>query len=330
MSELLPVKAKETPILLLRLTEALPSERKDILVDYLQSSVGKILGLSSVNPEIGFFESGMDSLMAVELRNRLQTDFGDICTIPSMLAFNYPSVQKLTQYFEEQIFPLIGIRAIVRKEAPTAGFAEADQIAIIGLSCRFPGGANNLQAFWELLKKGFDGITEIPQDRWDADSFYDPDPEAPGKMYVRRGGFLKDKIDAFDANFFGISPREAEYMDPQQRLILEVAWEALEQGGINPLSLNGSPTGVFIGSCSHDYSDIIAASDEIESVNAYFGTGNAGSVLAGRLSYFLGLQGPSFVVDTACSSSLVAFNYACKSLQTGECQLALAGGVIYY
>ncbi len=327
LSELIAAKTAETPILLQRLTDALPSERKDILTDYLQQSVGKILGLSSINPEVGFFEAGMDSLMTEELQEKLQADIGNLHRFPSSVAFDYPSVQKLTQYFEEHIFPLIGIKAIIQKAAPAKVTGETDLIAIIGLGCRFPGGANAPQAFWELLKQGFDGITEVPPDRWDIDTVYDPDPEAPGKMYVRRGGFLDVSIDTFDANFFGISPREAEYMDPQQRLLLEVAWEALENACINPLSLKGSKTGVFMGLCSHDYSDLISKAQLTDLINAYLGSGNAGSVLAGRLSYILGLQGPSMVLDTACSSSLVAIHTACKNLQSGECQLALAGGV---
>ncbi len=326
LSELIATKFIKTPILLQRLTEALPSERKDILTDYLQRTVGKILGLSSINTEIGFFEAGMDSLMAVELRNTLQTDIGNINTIPSTLVFDYPSVQKLTQYYVKHILPLIGIKAIIQKAAATKSTAESDLIAIIGMGCRFPGGANDPQAFWELLKQGYDGIIEIPQDRWDINSFYDPNPEAPGKMYVRRGGFLNASIDKFDANFFGISPREAEYMDPQQRLILEVAWEALESACINPLSLNGSQTGIYLGVSTHDYSDLISKSS-LEESNVYLATGNASSILAGRLSYFFGLQGPCLAIDTACSSSLVTIHTACKNLQSGECPLALAGGV---
>ena len=202
-----------------------------------------------------------------------------------------------------------------------------EPIAIIGMSCRFPGGANDIKSFWNLLSKGYDGITAVPSDRWDVEAFYDPDPEAPGKMYVRTGGFLNTPVDTFDAQFFGISPREAEYMDPQQRLLLEVAWEALENSSINPLSLNDSLTGVFLAAFNFDYYNLIGNLDSIENINAYIGTGNAFSALAGRLSYILGLQGPCIAVDTACSSSLVTLDLACKSLRNGECKLALAGGV---
>ncbi len=327
LSELIGAKSAEEPILLQGLTNTLPSERKNFLINYLQRVVGKILGLSSINPEIGFFEAGMDSLMTEELQEKLQADIGNLHKFPSTLAFDYPNVKKLSEYFEKNIFSLIGIKATTPKAAPTKATLETDRIAIIGLGCRFPGGANNPQAFWELLKQGYDGTTEVPKDRWDIDSFYDPDPEAPGKMYVRRSGFLSMDIDTFDANFFGISPREADYMDPQQRLLLEVAWEALEQACINPFSLNGSQTGVFLGICSHDYNDLLSELGQRDEIGVYLTTGNASSILAGRLSYFLGLQGPCIALDTACSSSLVAIHSACNSLQSGKCQLALAGGV---
>ncbi len=328
LSEQVGFKGVEAAMLFQHLSDALPSERKDILTEYLQKTAGKILGVKELNSEQGFFDSGMDSLMAKELQTKLQLDMGDLHTFPSTLTFDYPSISKLSQYFEEKVFPLLGIKtAIIQKVAPVKEVIEsADQIAVIGLSCRFPGGANSPQAFWESLKQGYDGISEIPADRWDIEAFYDPKPDTPGKMYVRRAGFLSAKPDTFDADFFGISPREAEYMDPQQRLILEVTWEALENSGINPLSLKGSSTGVFIGITNADYVSLIYKL-EPENMGAYTGTGNAFSALAGRLSYFFGFQGPCLAVDTACSSSLVALNSACKSIQDGECNLAVVGGV---
>jgi malonyl CoA-acyl carrier protein transacylase len=204
--------------------------------------------------------------------------------------------------------------------------SKAEPIAIICMGCRFPGGANNPEAFWQVLRDGVDAITEVPSDRWDVDAYYDPDPDAPGKMYTRYGGFL-DEVDKFDAEFFGISPREAVSMDPQQRLLLEVSWEALENAGLVPDKLGGSQTGVFVGVMENDYSKLHLKADDSTCIGAYYVTGNHFSFTAGRISYILGLQGPSIAVDTACSSSLVAIHLACQSLRSGECNLALSGGV---
>ena len=202
---------------------------------------------------------------------------------------------------------------------------KTEPIAIIGMGCRLPG-ANNLQTFWSLLHDGVDAITEVPKDRWNIDEFYDPDPDALGKMYVRNAGFL-DQVDQFDAQFFGITPREVENMDPQQRLLLEVSWEAVEQAGIAPDRLRNSQTGVFVGITTNDYLQLQIGSSDHSKIDAYSATGNCLNAVAGRLSYTLGLQGPSMVVDTACSSSLVAIHLACQSLRSQESDLALAGGV---
>ena len=179
-------------------------------------------------------------------------------------------------------------------------------------------------SFWRLLADGVDTITEVPPDRWDIDAYYNADATVPGKMATRYGAFLSD-IDRFDAAFFGIAPREAVSMDPQQRLLLEVAWEALENAGQAPEKLAGSDTGVFLGIANSDYFRMLLA-DPMK-IDTYVSTGNAYSVAAGRLSYLLGLHGPSIALDTACSSSLVAVHLACQSLRRGECHLALAGGV---
>lgn len=207
--------------------------------------------------------------------------------------------------------------------SPAAGANPA--IAIIGMACRYPGGANSPEAFWQLLQEGRDAISEIPAGRWDTSGLYDPDPEAAGKMATRWGGFI-DAVDQFDPQLFGITPREAQSMDPQQRLMLEVSWEALERAGYAPDRLQGSPTGVFVGACNGDYYHMLLA-DGLENVDMYLATGNAHSVISGRVSYTFGLQGPSISVDTACSSSLVAIHYAVRSLRSGECRMALAGGV---
>jgi acyl transferase domain-containing protein/SAM-dependent methyltransferase len=204
--------------------------------------------------------------------------------------------------------------------------AREEPIAIVGMGCRFPGGATGPDAFWRLLRNGVDAISEVPRDRWDIDAYYDPDPEAVGKMTSRYGGFVGG-IQEFDAPFFGMSPREAAALDPQQRLLLEVSWEALEHGGYAADRLQGSRTGVFVGISSSDYGQQQIKLGDARHFNAYFGTGTAPSVAAGRLSYALGLEGPSLAVDTACSSSLVSVHLACQSLRSGESDMALAGGV---
>ncbi|NCS38381.1 MAG: acyltransferase domain-containing protein [Microcystis aeruginosa BS13-10] len=199
-----------------------------------------------------------------------------------------------------------------------------EPIAIIGMGCRFPGGANSPEAFWELLSRGKEVIVPVPSQRWDAEAYYDENPDLPNKTYARYGGFI-DAVDQFDAQFFGMTPREAIALDPQQRLLLEVSWEALENAGIAPQKLTGTQTGVFVGIGLDDY-----AKRQIKQqipIDAYTGSGNAFCFASGRLSYFLGLQGPSLAIDTACSTSLVTVHLACQSLRNRESNLALAGGV---
>jgi malonyl CoA-acyl carrier protein transacylase len=203
--------------------------------------------------------------------------------------------------------------------------AAAPPIAIVGMSCRFPGEANSPEAYWQLLAGGVDAIGEVPPERWDVNALYDPDPDAPGKIATRFGGFLSD-LAGFDADFFGITPREAASMDPQQRLVLEVAWEALERAGYSPDGLERTRTGVFVGICNTDYFQINYGNDP-QRIDAYLASGSASSIASGRLSYLLGLQGPSVSIDTACSSSLIAIHLACQSLRAGECTMAIAGGV---
>lgn len=204
--------------------------------------------------------------------------------------------------------------------------AASTPIAVIGLGCRLPGGANDPETFWNNLKNSVDGIRDVPAGRWDADAVYDSDPDAPGKSYIRQSGFI-DGVDQFDPQFFGIAPREAHSMDPQQRLVLEVAWEALEHAGINPGGLGGSRTGVFLGIASSDYANLFIKTNDPTTLDTYYGSGIAHSIASGRISYVLGLQGPSVSIDTACSSSLVATHLAVQSLRTGDSDLALACGV---
>ncbi|ARV58019.1 beta-ketoacyl synthase [Nostocales cyanobacterium HT-58-2] len=205
-------------------------------------------------------------------------------------------------------------------------YAQREPIAIIGTGCRFPGGAENPEAFWRLLRDGVDAITEVPADRWNLEKYYDPDPDTPGKVCTSEGGFLQE-VDTFNPEFFGISAREAVSIDPQQRLLLEVSWEALENANQVPDNLHNSSAGVFIGIYLNDYSKVMLSLGDVSQIDAFSAVGNSLSVAAGRLSYFLGLKGPSMAIDTSCSSSLVSVHLACQSLRLRECHLALAGGV---
>jgi phthiocerol/phenolphthiocerol synthesis type-I polyketide synthase B len=214
--------------------------------------------------------------------------------------------------------------ALAEEFSKISRIAVAEPVALVGVGCRFPGGVTGPDSFWDLLVEGRNAISRVPADRWDADAFYDPDPLTPGRMTTKWGGFVPD-IAGFDAEFFGITPREAAAMDPQQRMLLEVAWEALENAGVPTDSLGGTRTGVMMGVYFNEYQSMVTTSPE--SVNAYTGTGNAHSITVGRISYLLGLRGPAVAVDTACSSSLVAVHLACQSLRLRETDLALAGGV---
>ena len=311
---------------LIKQLQAVPQEDREILLKAaILQEVRKVLGLSSVqslNEQQGFFEMGMDSLMALELKNRLQTLLGK--SLSNTLAFDYPTLDQLVPYLAQQL----NLSQLPQKVTPIAQYINpAEPIAIIGIGCRLPGGANDPETFWQLLEQGFDSSIEVPKNRWDIDEYYDSNPDAPGKMISRKSSFLTTPVENFDAAFFGISPREAEYLDPQQRLLLEVTWEAIENARIQPSELRGTQTGVFVGICSNDYGDLLAQYSTDKDIEAYFGTGNAASTATGRISYTLGLQGPSIATDTACSSSLVAVHQACQSLRNGESNLAITGGV---
>jgi len=201
---------------------------------------------------------------------------------------------------------------------------QTSRFAIIGYAARLPG-APDADQYWEVLRSGRDAVSEVPRDRWDADEFFDPDPAAPGKVVTRRAGFIDD-VAGFDAPFFGISAREATWMDPQHRLLLETAWRAVEHSGTAPTALANTRTGVFVGLSTHDYLGMASDALTYPQVEAYMAIGTAAAAGAGRISYRLGLHGPSVTVDTACSSSLVAIHQACQALRLGECDYALAGG----
>lgn len=306
-----------------QLTNAPVQRRKKLVVDYLRDAVAEVtrVDAAEIRDDAGFFDLGMDSLMAIELRRRIEQGVGR--EIPATLAMDYPRLSDVADYL---LGDVLGLNEQASADArPTPATARTDEpIAIVAVACRFPG-APDPEAFWEVLSGGVDAIREVPEDRFDIDEFYDPDPEAPGKIYSRFGGFL-DGIDAFDPEFFGISPREAVWIDPQQRLMLETAWEGLERAGYSPGALRGTRSGVFVGVGANEYSHLLSA-DSVEKLEPHFITGNALNAISGRVAFALGLEGPAVAVDTACSSSLVAVHQACQALHSGDCDLALAGGV---
>ncbi|WP_437608159.1 SDR family NAD(P)-dependent oxidoreductase [Sorangium sp. So ce834] len=298
--------------------------------DRLRHLVGLVLGetaavlghadASRVDAHKGFFDLGLDSLMAVELRLRLQKATG--IRLPSTIMFDQPSPERVATFLRDALARTLGERGDVDAALVARTRHDGEPVAIVGLSLRLPGGTGDLAGLWDLLERGVDAVGPIPASRWDAGAAYDPDPDAKGKSYVRSAALL-DRVDLFDAAFFGISPREAKHVDPQHRLLLEAAWQALEEAGVVPASLKGSKTGVFVGAGASDYALLQRDSDEDD---AYAAMGTASAFAAGRLAFTLGLEGPALSVDTACSSSLVALHLACQSLRQGECDLALAAG----
>jgi acyl transferase domain-containing protein/acyl carrier protein/SAM-dependent methyltransferase/NADP-dependent 3-hydroxy acid dehydrogenase YdfG len=289
------------------------------LREWLARELSQILNISreSVATDEPFSHFGLDSAKAVALLNRLSEFLGR--KIPVSLAWKYPTVNALAYHLLEK--PNSASKGLaVRSTAVTAW---NQPIAVIGMACRFPG-APQPAAFWDLLRSGRSAFREITADRWDINAWYDPDLSKPGKANARVAGLL-ERVDDFDPGFFGISPREAVQMDPQQRLALELSWEALEDAGVRPDILRGSRTGLFVGAVWHDYEN--SARKAGAEITVHSGTGQAVSIIANRISYTLGLQGPSIALDTACSSSLVSVHLACRSLQAGDATLALAGGV---
>ena len=360
------------------------AQRQALLLAFVGEQVARVVGAPSarsIAADQPLNEIGLDSLMAVELRNRLGRGLQLARNLPATMVFDHPTLEALTRYLDGILVPQAA-PAPVAATAPVqrgrdaidelseeeiealfanrtgknldVGFPHEDQqllaeassrlladqlqqrvesleaarhapVAIIGIGCRIPGGADTPERFWELLSRGVDAISEVPPNRWDIDAYYDPDPDAPGKMSTRWGGFISN-VDRFDPHFFGISPREAQRMDPQQRVLLEVAWEALEHAGVSADRLAGSRTGIFVGMSAVDYAQILRDAG-LRSFDAYTASGGAHSIASGRLSYLLGAHGPSVSIDTACSSSSVAIHQAVMSLRQGESDLGLAGGV---
>ncbi|ETR69421.1 MAG: hypothetical protein OMM_03945 [Candidatus Magnetoglobus multicellularis str. Araruama] len=319
----------------------------------IADEIKKIIGIDSIekiDTKLGFYEIGLNSLNVIELTNRIQ----NLIEIPlsSTIIFDHPSLNDLTEYLVKNILKiqdvgtgdavkekhqiddhppltLVGSPVMMKPEMQKSKIeiekeTDSDLIAVIGMGCRFPK-APELESFWKLLREGVDAMIEMPSTRWNINDYYHSDPDVPGKMYLRHGAFIDD-VDAFDAQFFGISPREAKSMDPRHRILLEVAWQALENASQPSEKFRESRTGVFIG-LDEVVNEYVTAGLDRMNFDPYMSIGNGIGFLPGRLSYKFGFQGPSMGINTTCSSSLVAVHTACKNLKNGECDMALAGGV---
>jgi amino acid adenylation domain-containing protein len=284
--------------------------------DSIRLTWSKVLGHDRIGIHDNFFQIGGDSMRAVRVMKALERLSNR--TLSPAILFEHFTIRTLAAYLNGD-----GETKTWAPVRPRQSLGENEDIAVVSMACRLPGGVTTPEEYWELLEHGVDATTDVPKDRWDAGAFYDADPDACGKSYCQRGGFLTS-IDDFDASFFAISPREARAMDPAQRVMLETCWEAFERAGYTMHQLRGSQTGVYIGVCSisaHSPTTALAALD------GYAATGSAGGTMSGRVSYALGLEGPALTVDTACSSSLVTTHLACNALRQGECDVAVSGGV---
>ncbi|MFF0772390.1 SDR family NAD(P)-dependent oxidoreductase [Nonomuraea wenchangensis] len=303
-------------------------QRRVLLELVLRDTREALLGveggeLAEVTSSRPFRELGLDSLAAVDLHDRLEASIG--VSLPMTLAFDFPTPELVADYVRAAVLGLpVPEPASGRADTAPEG-DDDDPIVIVGIGCRFPGGVESAEGLWRIFAEEREVLGGFPTDRgWDLENLFDPNPDAPGKSYVDRGAFLPDAT-GFDADFFGINPREALAMDPQQRVVLETCWAALEHAGIDPTSLRDQPVGSFFGAEVHEYG--VRVHQAPEGLDGYLMTGNAPSVVTGRLAYLLGLSGPAITVDTACSGAIVSLHLACASLRSGESSLALVGGV---
>ncbi|WP_296358928.1 polyketide synthase [Ramlibacter sp.] len=308
-------KALPEPTEVMREPAVLPTNE---LEQQILAIWAEVLGHDRIGVNDSFFRIGGNSLRVVRVQAELQKLLNR--PIGTATLYEFFTIKELAAHLSG------AKKAAQHNPSKRRATAADDDVAIVAMNCRLPGNVNSPEDFWQLLDRGGDGIIDVPKDRWDADALYDADPDARGKSYCKKGGFVAP-IDLFDAGFFGVSPREARALDPAQRMMLEVTWEAFERAGYSMDQLRGTPTGVFvgIGKGYHEYG--LALAGGLNDLDGYVGTGSAGATMAGRVSYVFGLEGPSMTVDTACSSSLVTTHLACNALRRGECDMAVAGGI---
>ncbi|GET41659.1 type I polyketide synthase [Microseira wollei] len=325
-----------------RVRKPLELRENETLDELVKDCIRLVIGderMAAFAPKRPLMEMGLDSLDLLELKTILSQRLG--WELEPTFFFQYSTPEAIARYVDKPMSTtgtniieksVSAIGSAAKKvegkhsyEPPEVTASDEDIVAIIGMACRFPG-ANNIEEYWSLLHSGIDAISEVPPTRWDIKQYYKSGQLQPGTISTKYGGFL-EQFDQFDPNFFRIAPREVTHTDPQQRILLETCWSALENAGINPETLAGTQTGVFVGIFSHDYELLQVKQYDPQDYEAYFATGNSASIAAGRLSYFFGFTGPALSVDTACSSSLVAVHLASQSLRNGECNIALASGV---